>query len=213
MRARSPARARRRPKASRTQNARPPAAIESDALAARRTARRLCSAREIANALQRMAEKIDDELAGTNPVMLAVMQGGMFAAVELSRRLSLPHELDYVHVTRYAGGTRGGAIEWRVRPNVRLAGRTVLVVDDVLDRGHTLHALRAELRRIGVATQRTAVLVVKRVAGAGRRPKVDYTGVEVDDVYVFGCGMDYRGYWRGLPALYALASEPSRSDD
>jgi hypoxanthine phosphoribosyltransferase len=200
----------RRPSArARAAAERVPAAL-SDALEARRSARRICTAREVSVALQRMADAIRADLACTNPVVLAVMHGGAYAAVELSRRIGFPHEFDYVHVTRYAGGTRGGKIEWRMPPSERLAGRTVLVVDDVLDRGHTLRALSADLRRIGVGTQRTAVLVVKRVAGARRRPKVDYAGLEVDDVYVFGCGMDYRGYWRGLPALYALA--PARAE-
>jgi hypoxanthine phosphoribosyltransferase len=182
-------------------------AAVADALAARRGARRVRSARDIVRALQRMANAISADLAGSDPVVLAVMHGGAFAAVELCRRLRFPYELDFVHVTRYAGRTRGGEIEWRVRPSAELAGRTVLVVDDVLDRGHTLRALGAELKRIGVARQRTAVLVVKRVANSRTRPKVDYAGVEVEDVYLFGCGMDYRGYWRGLPALYALGSE------
>lgn len=183
---------------------RSPAAADADARAARRMARRLCSAREVARALRRMADAITVDLAGTDPVVLAVMHGGAFAAVELCRRLRFAYEFDFVHVTRYAGHTRGGAVEWRVRPNADLKGRTVLVVDDVLDRGHTLRALGAELKRIGVARQRTAALVVKKIAGGRARPKVDYVGVEVGDVYVFGCGMDYRGRWRGLPALYAL---------
>jgi hypoxanthine phosphoribosyltransferase len=184
-------------------------AAADDALAARRGARRVCSAREIARALQRMADAITADLAGEDPVVLAVMHGGAFAAIEICRRLHFPYELDFVHVTRYASSTRGGEIEWRVRPSAELMGRTVLVVDDVLDRGHTLRALGAELRRIGVARQRTAVLVVKRVAGGRARPKVDYVGVEVGDFYVFGCGMDYRGRWRGLPALYALGRQPA----
>jgi len=185
-------------------------AAVADALAARRHARRIASAREIARALERMAEEITADLAGADPVVLAVMHGGAFAAVELCRRLRFPYELDFVHVTRYARGTRGGEIEWRVRPSAELTGRTVLVVDDVLDRGHTLRALGAELEKVGVARRRTAVLVVKRVANARARPKVDYRGVEVGDVYLFGCGMDYRGYWRGLPALYALAPAKAR---
>src|SRR5262249_31378190 len=162
----------------------------------RRTARRLYSAREIARVLRRMAAEIAADLAGTDPVVLAVMQGGAFAAIELSRRFRFPHEFDFVHVTRYANSTRGGDIELRVPPSAALKGRTVLVVDDVLDRGHTLRALRAELERIGVARQRTAVLVSKRIPSARARPKADYVGVEVDDVYVFGCGMDYLGRWR-----------------
>jgi hypoxanthine phosphoribosyltransferase len=182
-------------------------AAERDALTAMRTARRIHSARDVAQALRRMAAEIGARLAHTNPIVLAVMHGGVFAAVELSKRLHFPHEFDYVHVTRYANGTRGGAIEWRKRPRKSLAGRTVLVVDDVLDRGHTLRALHAELKRVGVAEQHTAVLVVKKVRGVRKRPKADYVGVEVDDLYVFGCGMDYCGYWRGLPALYALAPD------
>ena len=185
-------------------------AAVADALAARRHARRIASAREIAHALERMAEEITADLAGADPVVLAVMHGGAFAAIELCRRLRFPYELDFVHVTRYARGTRGGEVEWRVRPSAELAGRSVLVVDDVLDRGSTLRALGAELEKVGVARQRTAVLVVKRVANAPARPKVDYRGVEVEDVYLFGCGMDYRGYWRGLPALYALAPAKAR---
>jgi hypoxanthine phosphoribosyltransferase len=180
------------------------AIAELDAAAALRGARRLHSAREIDRALKRMAAEIDAKLAGKDPVVLAVMHGGAFAAVELCRHFTFAHEFDYVHVTRYRGGTQGGQVEWRVSPSASLAGRTVLVVDDILDRGHTLAALGAELERIGVAAQFTAVLVMKRVAQSEPRPRVDFAGVEVDDVYVFGCGMDYRGHWRGLKALYAL---------
>jgi hypoxanthine phosphoribosyltransferase len=182
----------------------------ADVLDARQSARRICTAREIADTFRRMADAIRADLAGTNPVVLAVMNGGVYAAVELSRRLGFPHEFDYVHVTRYAGGTKGGKVVWRVPASERLAGRTVLVVDDVLDRGHTLRALSHELRRIGVAAQHTAVLAVKRVGRPAGRPKIDYAGIEVEDVYVFGCGMDYRGYWRDLPALYALAGATER---
>ena len=185
-------------------------AAAADALAARRHARRIASAREITRALDRMADEITADLAHEDPVVLAVMHGGAFAAIELCRRLRFPYELDFVHVTRYARGTLGGEIEWRVRPSAELASRTVLVVDDVLDRGHTLRALGAELEKVGVARQATAVLVVKNVADARARPKVDYRGVEVEDVYLFGCGMDYRGYWRGLPALYALSPAKAR---
>ena len=180
------------------------AAAELDAAAVRRSARRLYSAREIDRALERMAANIELEVRGKCPVVLAVMHGGVFTAVDLCRRFEFAHEFDYVHVTRYGGGLAGGEVEWRVRPSERLKGRTVLVVDDILDRGHTLEALGAELARVGVAEQLTAVLVMKRVATAAPRPRVDFMGVEIDDVYVFGCGMDYRGQWRGLRALYAL---------
>ena len=172
---------------------------------ARRNARRLYSARDVAQALDRMAAELAPRLEDANPVVLAVMHGGAFTALELCKRFHFAHELDYVHVTRYRG-ERGGALAWRVRPRRALAGRTVLVVDDILDRGKTLRALDKELRRIGVAEHFRAVLVVKQLPG-GRRPKVTAAGLAVEDVYVFGSGMDYRGYWRALPGIYAVAAE------
>ena len=170
----------------------------------RRNARRLYSAREVTSALDRMAAELSAELADANPVVLAVMHGGAFTALELCKRFRFAYEFDYVHLTRYRGETRGGGLKWLVRPSRALAGRTVLVVDDILDHGKTLHALKVELERIGVEQQRSAVLVVKRLAIANR-PKVAATGLVVDDVYVFGSGMDYRGYWRGLAGIYAVA--------
>jgi hypoxanthine phosphoribosyltransferase len=161
----------------------------------RRHARRLYSAREVAQALDRMAAELTPRLRSANPVVL-----------ELCKRFRFAHELDYVHLTRYRGETRGGALTWRVRPRRALAGRTVLVVDDILDRGKTLRALATELRRIGVAEHFGAVLVVKQLPGA-RRPSVTAAGLAVEDVYVFGSGMDYRGYWRALPGIYAVAAE------
>jgi hypoxanthine phosphoribosyltransferase len=171
----------------------------------RRTARRLYTARDVARALDRMAAELEPRLEHANPVVLAVMHGGAFTALELCKRFGFAHELDYVHVTRYRGETRGGGVVWRVRPRRALAGRTVLIVDDILDRGKTLRALDAELARIGVRERLSAVLVVKRLARKAR-PRVTASGVGVDDVYVFGSGMDYRGYWRALGGIYAVGA-------
>jgi hypoxanthine phosphoribosyltransferase len=169
----------------------------------RRTARRLYSARDVARALDRMAAELTPHLQHANPVVVAVMHGGAFAAIELCKRFQFAHEFDYVHVTRYAGDTRGGGLTWLVRPSPELKGRTVLVVDDILDHGKTLRAINVELERTGVAKQLTAALVVKRLA-LPDRPSVAVSGLAVDDVYVFGSGMDYRGYWRGLGGIYAV---------
>ncbi len=171
----------------------------------RRDARRLYTARDVARALDKMAAKLEPRLEHANPVVLAVMHGGAFTALELCKRFRFAYELDYVHVTRYGNETRGGRVVWRVRPRRALAGRTVLVVDDILDRGKTLRALGAELERIGVEERLSAVLVVKRLAGK-RRPSVTVAGLRVDDVYVFGSGMDYQGYWRGLGGVYAVGT-------
>jgi hypoxanthine phosphoribosyltransferase len=178
---------------------------EREVLAVRQLARPLFSAREVSTAIDAMALAIERRLAGKRPVLLAVMHGGVFTAVELCRRFGFPHEFDYVHATRYGSSTTGGRLEWQVRPKANLADRVVLVVDDILDRGVTLAAIQQALREIGVAELYTAALLVKRLVPSIERPPVDFSALTIDDVYVFGCGMDYKGYWRGLPDLYAVS--------
>jgi len=162
----------------------------------------------VAQALDRMAREIGHDLAGRDPLVLAVMLGGLMPTAWLLQRLAFPLQLDYVHATRYRGGTRGGpAIEWIARPRTPLAGRVVLVVDDILDEGHTLAAILADCLARGALEVRSAVLVEKtherRVAGL----QADYTGLRVADRYLFGCGMDYHERHRQHAAIYALAGE------
>jgi len=172
-----------------------------DVLAA---AREVASAAQIDTVLDRLGAEVTVCLGDACPVVLAVMLGGVFTATELARRLTFPYEFDYVHLTRYGRALSGGAIEWLVRPRASLRGRDVLIVDDILDRGETLAALQAELRALRVARVHTAVLVTKELNEPRPRPAIDFVGMSVGDSYVFGCGMDYKGFWRGLPALYAI---------
>lgn len=178
-----------------------------DAVVARRRATVLLTAAEAAAVYDRMARELAERVADADPVVLAVMNGGAFTAVELARRFEFPCEFAYVHATRYGDALRGGELRWRVEPARELAGRTVVLVDDILDEGLTLAGLVAALEQRGVARLVKAVFAVKRLARPVDRPRVDVAGTQVDDVYVFGCGMDYRGYWRGAPELLALAAE------
>lgn len=172
----------------------------------RETARQLVSPAQVRAALDRMAAAAGEVLAEKNPLVLAVMNGGAFTAVELCQRLDFPHELDFVHVTRYQGDLVGGDLSWRAWPDRDLSGRTILVVDDIVDYGDTLDAICERLRRAGAGRVYVAVLVVKRLNQPRVRLDADFAGLEVEDVYVFGCGMDYKGYWRGLQGVYAVAS-------
>jgi hypoxanthine phosphoribosyltransferase len=176
----------------------------------RRTAEEIHSPAAVDAALDRLAAAVHAELADRNPVLLAVMNGGVVPAVRLQQRLRFLHQFDYVHATRYASGTRGGEIRWLARPRIPLEGRAVLIVDDILDEGYTLKAIQAWCREQGVRALHTAVLTVKRhdrrVAGV----EADFVGLEVPDRYVFGVGMDYREYLRELNGIYAL-HEPAGS--
>ncbi|MAA74236.1 MAG: hypoxanthine-guanine phosphoribosyltransferase [Salinisphaeraceae bacterium] len=152
----------------------------------------------------RMAKEIHQDLAELDPVVLCVMMGGFVVAAELLRRLRFPFTFDYLHATRYRGETQGGELVWKVSPGIVLEGRHVLVIDDILDEGHTLDAILRAIEGQGAASVRSAILLRKQHDRREREFKVDYLGGDVEDRYVFGAGMDYRGYYRQLPAVYAL---------
>lgn len=179
--------------------------IFEEAILVRDAARQLVSPEQVEAALDRMAKAAAGELAERNPLVLAVMNGGAFTAVELCQRWDFPFELDFIHVTRYGRNLTGGGLSWRAWPERDLSGRTVLVVDDIVDHGETLAAICERLRRSEAGRVYTAVLVIKRLEKPPVRLDVDFDGLEVEDVYVFGCGMDYKGYWRGLQGIYAVA--------
>ena len=174
------------------------------ALAAWRDAELLCTPAQVEAALERLAATITAHLQSCNPLVLVVMNGALIPGAQLLLRLSFPLQVGYLHATRYRSGVRGGAIDWIAPPRPTVAGRTVLVVDDIYDEGDTLKAILDTLRQDGAAAVYSAVLVNKRHARKVAGLTVDFVGLEVPDRYVFGCGMDYQEYWRQLPAIYAL---------
>lgn len=152
----------------------------------------------------RMAGEIAELVGDADPVILCVMLGGLVPAAELIKRLDFPFEFDYLHATRYRGETRGGELVWKVSPEITLVDREVLVIDDILDEGTTLHAILDALDAQGAAAVRTAILLTKQHARRDPDLVPDIVGAEVPDRYVFGAGMDYKGYFRQLPAVYAV---------
>jgi len=172
---------------------------------AREEADCLCSAEDVDQALGRLASDITARLHDKNPLIYAVMNGGLVLAGRLLPRLPFPLELAYLHATRYGHALEGTLLDWRVRPTQDLRGRTVLVLDDILDEGHTLAAIIDYLKGEGAREVVSAVLVHKvheRKAYPGMR--ADFTGLDVADRFLFGGGMDYKGYWRNAPGIYAL---------
>jgi hypoxanthine phosphoribosyltransferase len=167
------------------------------------TADLICSETQVRSALDRMAVQITDRLAAENPLVLPVMGGAVVFTGHLLPMLRFPLEFDYLHVTRYNGTTRGAAVEWRIGPHTDIRGRTVLVLDDILDEGNTLAAIRDRLLAEGAGRFYSAVFADKKT-GRDKPIRADFVGVEVPDRYVFGFGMDVNEYWRNLPAIYAL---------
>jgi hypoxanthine phosphoribosyltransferase len=166
-------------------------------------AERLYAREQVEVALDRMAAELTERLETSEPVMLCMMLGGMIPATKLLDRLGFMIELDYVHATRYGDRTRGGGLKWIRPPPANLRDRVVVVVDDILDEGVTLAAVVQACVNAGVRSVHTAVLVDKQ------RPRVtdvrvDVVGLTVPNRYVFGYGMDYRGYLRNADGIYAL---------
>ncbi len=168
------------------------------------TAERLIDEAALAACYQRMAGAITREMTGLDPVIVCVMLGGLQPLVEISKRLDFPCEFDYLHATRYHGETAGGKLVWKVAPSNRLTGRHVLIIDDILDEGHTLAEILAAVRGQAPASLRTAVLLRKKHERRVPDVPIDFLGTEVPDRYVFGAGMDYKEYFRQLPAVYAV---------
>jgi hypoxanthine phosphoribosyltransferase len=155
-------------------------------------------------AIVRVGGEIDRALAGDPAIFLTVMQGALVFAGRLATAISAPLAFDYVHATRYRGTTAGGELAWIKRPALALSGKTVLLVDDILDEGLTLKALRDFCLGEGAARVLVAVLCEKRHARRVPGIAADFCGVEVPDRYVFGYGMDYHEQGRNLPAIYAV---------
>ena len=161
---------------------------------------------EVDAAYTRLAHGISEVLSASGPLVIPVMMGGMVPASRIVSQLRFPLEIDYVHATRYRGDVRGRTLEWIAHPSSDFKGRSVLIVDDILDEGITLAAIIAHCRELGAREIYCAVLVDKRIGRPRALARADFTGLEVDDRYVFGCGMDYQGYFRNLPAIYALGA-------
>jgi hypoxanthine phosphoribosyltransferase len=169
-------------------------------------AEQLYSAVAVSEAVERIAREVDERLRDSNPLVLGVMRGSVIFAGQFLPLLRFPLEFDYLDVTRYGDATHGGAITWRVSPGTEVRGRVVLVVDDVLDEGQTLAAVREKILAAGARAVYCAVFAEKDT-GRAKPVHADFIGVRLPDRYVFGFGMDIKGAWRNLPAVYALKEQ------
>ncbi len=159
---------------------------------------------QVRAAVDRMADEINAAYGDRPIVLIAVMTGGIIPVTWLATRLGMPVQLDFVHATRYQGGLHGAELEYRVPPRLDLEGRDVLIVDDIFDEGDTLAAIKGSCERRKAASVRMAVLVRKDHDRGLPRDFADFVGLDVPDVYVFGCGMDAWEEWRHLEEIRAL---------
>jgi hypoxanthine phosphoribosyltransferase len=168
-----------------------------------REAELVCPAGEIQSAVTRLSQDITAELGDRHPLVLSVMGGAVVFAGHLLTMLEFPLDFDYIHVSRYGNKTQGGKLDWKVLPKEHVAGRVVLVLDDILDEGHTLAAIRDKVMAMGAAAFYSAVFADKDI-GREKPIQANFAGIRLPNRYVFGFGMDVHGAWRNLPAIYAV---------
>ncbi len=166
----------------------------------------LYSEQQVESALDRVAGEITEQLAESDPIVLCIMNGGLIATGKLLPRLDFPLRVDYLHATRYHGATSAGELSWIKRNHQELKGENVLIIDDILDEGITLQAIADFCHERGAARVLSAVLVEK-LHQRSNGFEADFIGLQVEDRYVFGYGMDYNGYLRNAPGIFAVSEE------
>lgn len=155
---------------------------------------------------QRLNQRFDSDEGVAFPLVLGVMGGAVVFCGQLLTRLTFPLEFDYMHVTRYGSQDQGGKIEWKVIPRSNVQGRTVIVLDDILDEGETLAHVKERLLDMGASEVVLAVFADKDI-GKKKPVTADYVGLNLPNKFVVGYGMDAYGYWRNLPGIWAIKTE------
>ena len=168
-----------------------------------RDAELLYSAEQVQIALHHVAAAVNLALSNKHPLVLSVMGGAVIFSGQLLPLLNFPLDFDYVHVSRYGDARHGGAMKWKVEPGENVRGRVVLLLDDILDEGHTLAVLRERVLALGATHCYSGVFADKQ-HGKPKPIHADFVGITIPDRFVFGYGMDINGAWRNLPAIYAV---------
>ncbi|MCK4865226.1 MAG: hypoxanthine-guanine phosphoribosyltransferase [Gammaproteobacteria bacterium] len=163
----------------------------------------LCNSEQLNQVLDTLANKISDDLKDKNPLLLCVMTGGLIPTGHLVTRLTFPLQLDYIHATRYRGETSGGELHWIQEPSISLQDRNILIIDDIFDEGITLLEIEKYCKEKGAAKVYSAVLVNK-LHNRKTDFKPDYIGLDIEDRYLFGFGMDYKNYLRNVNSIHAV---------
>lgn len=163
----------------------------------------ICSAERVEQGIVALAAAITESYRERFPLLLCVMNGAVFFCGKLMPLLRFPLSIDYVHASRYGAETSGGAVNWRMLPQPIVRDRDVLIVDDILDAGETLREIKHKVTECGARSCAVAVLTNK-LTGKDKPLCADFVGIDIPDRFVFGCGLDVSGYWRNLPAIYAV---------
>lgn len=163
---------------------------------------------QIAARVDDIAAAISAEYAGMGTVVLVgVLKGAFIFLADLARRLTIPHRVEFMALSSYQKGSSAGDVRLEMDLRHKVEGQHVIIVEDIVDSGRTLHYLAGLLASRGASSVRSCVLVRKETAGSGAS-EVDYLGFEVPDVWTVGYGLDYDERYRTLPYIGVLHGVP-----
>lgn len=165
---------------------------------------------EILSRLEELARQITADYEGKELTVVAILNGSFIFMADLLRRIPLPLQVDGLSVSSYHGTKTTGRIDFRQTRLADVRGRHVLILDDILDSGLTLHAIKERLEReSGAASLRSCVLLRKNVERA-HPVDVEYVGFDIPNEFVVGYGLDYNEQYRNLPFIGVLNEEGIR---
>lgn len=162
------------------------------------------SAQVITEAVAKVAAKINSELAGELPVFLVVLNGSFMFASDLLKEITIPCEISFIKVASYHGTSSSGAVSELIGLSEDISGRTVIIVEDIVDTGVTIEKLFTILERKKVKQIKVASALLKPDSYK-KDFKIDYVGLEIGNDFVVGYGLDYDGLGRNLKEIYVLA--------
>ncbi len=161
------------------------------------------SAEALAEQITAVAEQLNREYAGKNPVFVSILNGSFIFTADLLRKITIPCEISFIKVASYHAMQSSGQVKNLIGLNEELAGRHVVILEDIVDTGITMEGILNALEVRNPASVRMAVLLFKAEA-LQKKISPDYVCFRIPNRFVVGYGLDYDGYGRNLPDLYVL---------
>ncbi len=158
---------------------------------------------EIQNAVSKVADEINRDLVGKNPLFICVLNGAFMFAGDLMKRVNVPCEITFVKLSSYDGLYTTGTVKEIIGLNESVVGRNVVVVEDIVDTGITMERILSSLRAKGASEIRVATFLQKPDA-LQRDIQIDYVAMKIPNDFIVGYGLDYDGYGRNLKDIYTV---------
>jgi hypoxanthine phosphoribosyltransferase len=170
-----------------------------------KTFRKLIPEKEIKRRIRELASQINTDLAGRDVLFIGVLNGSFIFAADIFRLIDFPAKISFIKLASYSGTDSSGTLNELIGWNEDVSGKTIIVIEDIVDTGNTIKQIVKDLLRRKAREVRIAALFFKP-SSCIESIQIDYTGFEIPDDFVVGFGLDYNGYGRNLPSVYSLIS-------